>query len=135
MEENAIIFNNAAVLVSAGAAAISAIFAGLAFLFSRKLSRRDMVDILKVEILQVVSSVQGRKAWIETVELSKIVDSQGIAGPRADRLAGLLGVRTNNTLKSWLKIKSKYETKKWLWLIPVALEELKREGYENLLRL
>jgi len=79
-----------AVLVSAGAAAVSAICALLAFLFSRKLSRRDMVDLLKIEILQVVSSVQGRDAWIKTAALSKMYDGGGV-GPRTDRLAGLLG--------------------------------------------
>ena len=102
---------------SAWAAVVSAFFAGLAFLSSRRLSRRDMVDILKVEILRVVSSVQGRDAWTETVNLSIQVDG----GPRVGRLAGLLG--------------SKYKKRKWLWLIPVDLEELKREGYQNLLGL
>ena len=105
------------VLVSAWAAVVSAFFAGLAFLSSRRLSRRDMVNILKVEILRVVSSVQGRDAWTETVNLSIQVDG----GPRVGRLAGLLG--------------SKYKKRKWLWLIPVDLEELKREGYQNLLGL
>ena len=108
-------------LLSAWAAVISAIcalFTFMVYLFSRKLSRRDMVDLLKIEILQVVSSVQGRDAWIKTAALSKMYDGGGV-GPRTDRLAGLLG--------------SKYQKKKWLWLIPVALEELKKAGYGNLL--
>ena len=79
-----------------------------------------MVDILKIEILRVVSSVQGRDLWLKMVALSKEFEGGGI-GPRADSLADLLG--------------SKYKRKKWLWLIPVALEELKREGYGNLLGL
>ena len=58
IEGNTTIFGDTAVLVSAGAATISATCALLTFLFSRKLSRRDMVDILKIEILRVVSSVQ-----------------------------------------------------------------------------
>ena len=45
-----------AVIFSAGAAGISAFFAGLAFLFSRRGSRQEIVDILKLEILQVVST-------------------------------------------------------------------------------
>ncbi|MCY4554120.1 MAG: hypothetical protein OXC79_10645 [Candidatus Poribacteria bacterium] len=80
-------------LLSAWASVISAICALLTFmlyLFSRKLSRRDMVDLLKIEILQVVSSVQGRDAWIKTAALSKMYDGGGV-GPRTDRLAGLLG--------------------------------------------
>ena len=71
------IFNDAAVLVSAGASAVSAFFAGLAFLFSKRVSR----------------------------------------------------------LKSKGKGKSEYEKDKWMVLIPVALEELKKEGYKDLLGL
>ena len=85
MEENVTNFNNAAVLISAGAAAISAISALLTFLFSRKLSRRDMVDILKVEILEMVSSVQGRSAWTTAAKASQILEGGGI-GPRVDSL-------------------------------------------------
>ena len=54
MEENVTILTQTAVFISTAAAAISAFFAGLAFLFSRRVSRREMVDILKIEILQVV---------------------------------------------------------------------------------
>ena len=42
---------NDPVRVSTLAAAVSAVCALLTFLFSRKRSRRDMVDILKIEIL------------------------------------------------------------------------------------
>ena len=134
MEGNATIFNDAAVLVSAGAAAISAFFAGLAFLFSKRVSRREMVDTLKLEILLLVSVVEGREAWIEMVNTSKIYEGGGV-GPRVNRLAGLLGVIYQSKLKSNRKGKSEYEKDKWMVLIPVALEELKKEGYKNLLGL
>ena len=134
MEGDATIFNDAAVLVSAGAAAISAFFAGLAFLFSKRVSRREMVDTLKLEILLLVSVVEGREAWIEMVNTSKIYEGGGV-GPRVNRLAGLLGVIYQSKLKSKRKGKSEYEKDKWMVLIPVALEELKKEGYKNLLGL
>ena len=111
---------DAAVLVSAGAAAISAVCALLTFLFSRRKSRREMVDVLKVEILQVVASVQGRIVWIETVRFSAYHEGGGI-GANTQSLAKLLP--------------RKYRRKSWLWLIPVAIEELKRENYSNLLGL
>ena len=105
-----------------------------------------MVDTLKLEILQVVSTVQGREAWIKTATLSKMYDG-GSVGPRMDSLAGLLGImyRSNPKapfysklkakLDSKLKLKNKYEKDKWLIILPIALEELKKEGYERLLGL
>ena len=111
-------FNVDASFVSAVAAAISAVFAGLAFLFSRRPSRRDMIDILKIEILQIVSSVKSRKRWIETIGRSMYLEGAGL-GPRAGSLAACLG--------------PKYQKRKWVVLIPVALEELKREEYGELL--
>ena len=120
MEENTAIFNNAAVLISAGAAAVSAICALLAFLFSRRMSRREMVDLLKIEILQVVSSAQGRDIWIKMIAISGANENE-VRGIKVDGIAGLLG--------------SKYKKKRWLWLIPVALEELKREDFRDLLGL
>ena len=119
MEGNTTIFSDTAVIVSAMAAAISAFCALLSFLFSRKLSRREMVDIIKVEILRVVSSVQGRDAWVKIATISKTYEGGGV-GPRVDSLAKLLDGK-------------KYKKDKWLWLIPVALEELKKDGYSNLL--
>ena len=129
---------NDPVRVSALAAAVSAFCALLTFLFSRKPSRRDMVDILKVEILQVVSSAQGKDIWTKMVSISGAYED-GVSGIRVDGIASLLSRNVENkfmyTLKSWFKIKSKYEREKWLWFIPVALEELKRENYQDLLGL
>ena len=51
-------FNDTAVLLSACAAVISAIWAYLTFQFSRKLSTRERIDILKAEILRAVSPIE-----------------------------------------------------------------------------
>ena len=109
---------NDPVLVSTLAAAVSAFCALLTFLFSRKLSRRDMVDILKIEILRVVSSVQGREVWIK-YHRRFLMYTGGRSGPTARGLVGLLG--------------RKYKKKKWEMLVLVAVEELKQEGYRKLL--
>lgn len=100
------------------AAAVSAVCALLTFLFSRKRSRRDMVDILKIEILRVFSSVQGREVWIKEHRLY-LTYTGGRSGPTARRLVGLLGKR--------------YKKKKWMMLVLVAIEELRIEGYRDLL--
>ena len=113
-------FNVDASFISAVAAAISAVFAGLVFLFSRRLSRREMVDALKLEILRVVSSVQGRHDWQLMVMNSTIHEGGGV-GPIAETLAVLLP--------------RKYRKKKWVNLIPPALEELKQEGHRDKLGL
>ena len=68
------------------------------------------------------------------VNISKRYEGGGV-GPRIDRLAGLLGVMYQSKLKSKRKGKSEYEKDKWMILLPVALEELKREGYKDLLGL
>ena len=115
MEGDATIFNDAAVLVSAGAAAVSAICAYL----SRKLSRRDMVDTLKLEILQMVYTTEGRNRWVDMVHNSEVYEDY--FGPNPESLAVLLP--------------RKYRKKKWVYLILPALEELKREGYRDLLDL
>ena len=67
--------------VSASAAAISAICALLTFLiylFSRQPSRREMVDILKIEILKIVSSVERREIWVQVEALSRVYEGGGI---------------------------------------------------------
>ena len=46
MEENVTTLAHTAVFISVAAAAIAAFFVGLAFLFLRRVSRREMVDIL-----------------------------------------------------------------------------------------
>ena len=134
--------------VSAAASALSALCALLTFLFfllSRRISRREMVDTLKLEILQLVSTVQGRQGWKEIIHISTTLEGGGI-GPKVDRLAGLLGIITSNPnvplysrlkakLASKLKLKSKYQKDKWLIILPIALEELKKEGYATLLGL
>ncbi len=134
MFENIVAFFNDPVRVSTTAAAISALTALLTYLSSKKLSRRDMVDILKVEILEVVSSAHGRNAWFKMLSISGSSEN-GVTGVRADGIAGLLGVGTKSRILSWFRMKSKYERRKWIWLLPVTVEELKREGYQNLLGL
>ena len=120
MEGNTSIFNDAAVLMSAGAAAVSAFFAGLAFLFSRRLSTREKIDILKAEILRFVSIVENRQAWVTMGILSRQIEGWGI-GPDVRSLADFLG--------------AKYKKEKWVVLIPAAIEELRHEGYSQLLGL
>ena len=114
------VVNDPAVIVSAAAAMISAFFAGLTFMFSRKMSRRDKIDHLKIEILQIVSNAQGRSAWIRTLDELQRFDADGdVRTVRVDALVGLLSHR--------------YHKSKWFRLFPAALEELKNEGYSNLL--
>ena len=110
-------FNNPA-LVAAWAAVVSAFFAGLVFLSSRRPSTREKIDILKAEILRVVSVVDDRQQWIAVATISRQVEGWGI-GPDIRRLAGLLGAM--------------YKRKKWVILIPAAIEELRHEGYGKLL--
>lgn len=66
------------IYVSAAAAVLSAICALLTFLFSRRLSARERVDILKAEILRVVSVVDDRQEWIGIATVSRQVDGRGI---------------------------------------------------------
>ena len=89
MEGNATNFNDAVVLVSASAA-VSAFFAGLDFLSSRRLSTREIFDILKAEILRVVSIVHDREEWIATGMFSQCTEGDGI-GPNVRHFAGFLG--------------------------------------------
>lgn len=62
--------------------------------------------------------------------ISRMYEGDGV-GPRIDRLAGLLGVM----YQSKRKRKSKYQKDKWMILLLVALEELKKEKYRDLLGL
>ena len=120
-------------LVGAWAAVIVAIITVLKFVVPRKKSKRlksvtsakatkrEMIDIIKDDVLILISSVQGRAIWQKTVFISRKYQGNG-KGPKVGTLAELLAVKD-----------SKYKEDEWQWLIPVALEELKREGYrENL---
>ena len=106
------------VLWSAVAACISAFFAGLTVYFTYRKTTRQMIDITKADILVLTSGVQGRESWKATSNLSQEFEGGNI-GPRTDRLAKLLSVRSKRYLKD-----------KWLWIIPAAVEELRNEGFK-----
>ena len=122
MEEIVTCFNNP-VWVSTFAAAVSAICALLTFLFSRKHSRRDRVDILKLIILEMVCLKDGKEIWQHIVKFSTVFEGKG-AGPKVGTLAEMITTYTNE---------KRYKKEKWLSLIPVACQELIREGYGKLL--
>ena len=124
MEKIVACFNNP-VWVSTFAAAVSAVCALLTFLYSRKPSRRDRVDILKLIILEIVSFEDSKELWQYMVNLSKGLEGGGV-GPKVNRLAEFIATYTKN---------KRYRKEKWLTLIPVACRELIREGYGTLLRL
>ena len=108
------VFNVIVLLFSTGAAIVSAICAYLA----RKPSRRDMVDTLKLEILRVVSTLEGRKKWLDAVRKS-YYEENNHGGTSIEPLAELLD--------------SDYQKDKWIRLFPVAVQELKNEGNSGLL--
>ena len=107
------VFNVIVLLFSTGAAVVSAICAYLA----RNPSRRDMVDTLKFEILRVVSTLEGRKKWADTVGKSYYQNNQ--IGVSIRVLVGLLS--------------PDYQQEKWIRLFSVAIQELKNEGNDSLL--
>lgn len=109
------VFNVIVLFLSTGAAVVSAVCAYLA----RKPSRRDMVDILKIEILRVTYTEEGRDSWVNVVHNSEVYGDY--FGPDPESLAVVLP--------------RKYQKKKWVNLIFPALEELKREGYREFLDL
>ena len=76
-----------------------------------------MVDTLKLEILRVVSTLERRNKWENTVKESYHENSQIGASIRV--LVGLLD--------------SDYQEEKWIRLFPVAIQELKNEGNSGLL--
>ena len=108
-----------AALIGAIAAVLSAATAILAVWFSRQPSPRERIDILKGEILGLVATEPGQNAWVATKELSKLRSGSAYGNPILGDLAGLL--------------KRKYRKAKWVRLIPAALQELKNEGYGELL--
>ena len=107
------VFNVIVLLFSTEAAIVSAVCAYLA----RKPSRRDMVDTLNLEILRVVSTIEGRNKWRDTVKESYHENSQIGASIRV--LIGLLGLD--------------YQEQKWILLLSVVIQELKNEGNDRLL--
>lgn len=122
-------------LIGALAAAVVAIIAVLKFIASRKkierlkgvvpeqITKREMINRIKDDVLILISSVEGRAIWQKTVFISQKYQGNG-KGPKVGTLAELLAVKD-----------SKYKEDEWQWLIPVALEELKREGYRSSLGL
>ena len=104
--------NNTAVYISAASAAISAATALISVIFSLKRSRRQMLDLLKIEILEFTSTAQGNEAWVETMNLYD-------------------GRTPVNDLLNLLN--RKFKRKKWYRLLPAALAELRNEGYHQLL--
>ena len=100
------VVNTFAVLVSLGLVIWTSFF--------RK-TRRDRIDELKVEVLEVVSTVKGHKDWVAAMNLSEI---QGEAG--------IVNVKDLSNL-----LRRTYQKKKWYELLPVVLTELRNEGYHE----
>ena len=98
-------------IISAIAAACSATAAIIAVWFSRQISTRERLDILKAEILSVVSSPPGKDAWKATMRLSVLNHGAVLSGDLAKVL------------------KRKYRKGNWVRLMPAALAELRRDGY------
>ena len=109
-----------ALIISACAAAFSAFTALLSFVFSRKRSRQDVLDQLKMAIMLLVSLRNDSKydEYMEWIESLKHPHSVPIAS-KSEELAKLLG--------------RQFEKKKWITLIPVAMAELQIEGYSTFL--
>lgn len=75
-----------------------------------------MIEILKSEILRIISYEEGRAAWNKNINSHKTHDS------RID-------------LEDVVKVlDAKYRNEKWLILLSAALAELEKDGYSNLLR-
>ena len=100
--------NNIAVTISAIAAAISAATALISVIYSLKKSRRQLLDELKVVVLEFVADPPGFHKWKHTIETY---------GVTTYHLLPLLG--------------SKYNKMKWHRLLPAAITELRNEGYHE----
>ena len=111
-----------ATLWSAVAACISAFFAGLTVFFRIQKSTREMIDIVKADILVLTSAADGRKKWQNIFKTAQTLEG---LGPHIRQLAGLLA-----TKKVGMKRDKKYLSVKWVWIIPAAIEELHNEGYK-----
>ena len=103
---------------SAIAAFASAFFAGLTFCFTRRLSTREKLEIVKVDILVFTAGAERRSVWVKTSQVSQEFEGGGI-GPKVERLADLLVLQHK-----------RYKKEKWMYLIPAAIEELRKQGYE-----
>ena len=113
-----------ATTISAG----SAFFSALAVLISTgfiiwttcfRKTRRDKIDDLKLEVLEVVSTVKGHEDWVKAMDLSENKGRAGIV--KIMDLTHLLG--------------KNYQKQRWYKLLPVALAELRNEGYHESLGL
>lgn len=111
-------------LWSAVAACISAFFAGLTIYFTNKKSTREMIDIVKADILVLTSDLDGRRIWKETSDRSQQLEGGG-RGPRIQRFADLLATKRKKKKRD-----KRYLRGKWIWIIPAAMEELRKEGYK-----
>ena len=111
-------------LWSAVAACISASFAGLTLYLTTKKSTREMIDIVKADILVFTSEMHCREIWQKTSDLSQTLEGGGI-GPRTQRLADLLAAKRKKKKRD-----RRYKRSKWLYIIPAAIEELRKEGYK-----
>lgn len=98
--------------MAAIAAVISAFFAGLSY---RK-TTREMIDIVKADILILVSRARDNKEFKEIF----IPSPEGILGIDRGEVSALLS-----------KTHIKYHRNKWSKIIPAAFEELSREKFEG----
>ena len=105
--------NNLAVAISAIAAGISAATALISVIFSLKKSRRQLLDELKVAVLEFVSNAQGRQTWKETMDLNETESSK------------------IPVIHLFKLLDRKYQRKKWYLLLPAAITELRNEGYHE----
>lgn len=83
------------------------------YLLSRKKSDRDMIDELKNEVLKIVGTAQGEALWKRSMAF--FMQQTGMV----------------YFIHLSLLFPKKYQKKKWVNLLPVALQELKSEGHES----
>ena len=110
--KNPAVWATVAAVVAAIAAVISALFAGL----SQRKSAREMLDIVKADILILVS----KKRTVGTHEKMFIPSPEGI-----------LGIDKNEVRILLLKEDRKYKKKKWDRIMEAAFEELKMAKFEG----
>ena len=103
--------------LAVGAAITSAVCAWFAYRHSLKLSTRDKIDLLKADILQVVSPIEGKRLWADAI--MKSYRENGNIAAKVECVAPFL--------------ESDHTDEEWLILLPAAIEELRKEGYAHLL--